>query len=113
DLDVEVVIEDGSRRTLARYGPPCPARRPHVDIPVVREGTMLGRVVFGINRPTPFFPGRFLVPLLIGALVLWGASGRIARRLTWPLWELARVTREIGAGNLARRARLGWHMPGE
>ena len=38
--------------------------------------------------------------------MLWGASGRIARRVTRPYVELARVAQEIGAGNLASRFSL-------
>jgi two-component system OmpR family sensor kinase len=46
-------------------------------------------------------------------MVLWAASGAIARRLSRPLGELARVANELGAGNLAARARLGRHHHGE
>jgi two-component system OmpR family sensor kinase len=44
-------------------------------------------------------------------VVLWMASGRIARRIARPLYELLRVTEEIGAGRLSARARLPhWRM---
>lgn len=46
-------------------------------------------------------------------LSLWGASGIIASRLTRPLAELVRVTRQIGEGNLKSRARLGRAQHGE
>ena len=39
-------------------------------------------------------------------LMLWGISGRIARRVTRPYVELARVAQEIGAGNLDARGSL-------
>ena len=58
-------------------------------------------------------PRGLLFALVAAALVLWAASGIIARRLTRPLNELVRVTQAIGAGDLAARARLGWHQAGE
>lgn len=43
---------------------------------------------------------------LVGVLVvLWVASGAIARKLARPIAEVARVAEEIGAGNLASRVR--------
>lgn len=48
-------------------------------------------------------------PLIAGGLVLWMASGVIAWRLTRPLVELIRVTREIGDGKLESRLELGHH----
>lgn len=45
-----------------------------------------------------------LVPLLA---VVWGASGMIARRLSRPAVELARVANELGSGNLSARTALG------
>lgn len=45
-----------------------------------------------------------LTPLLI---LMWGASGMIARRLSRPAVELARVAAELGSGNLAARTALG------
>ncbi len=47
------------------------------------------------------------IPLIAGALVLWAGSGVIAWRLTRPLGELIRVTREIGDGRLDARLDLG------
>jgi signal transduction histidine kinase len=49
------------------------------------------------------------IGLFAGALVLWVASGGIARRLARPVDELLRVAREIGQGNLAARMRLRRH----
>jgi two-component system, OmpR family, sensor kinase len=43
-------------------------------------------------------------------LMLWGVSGKIARRLTLPFVELARVAQEIGRGNLS--ARYAFHRHG-
>ncbi len=44
-----------------------------------------------------------LVPLLA---VVWVASGMIARRLSRPAFELARVAGELGSGNLSARTAL-------
>lgn len=54
----------------------------------------------GLWMPTP------LVLVGVSALLLWAAAGRIARRLTRPLEELARVAREIGDGRMDARVRL-------
>jgi two-component system OmpR family sensor kinase len=56
----------------------------------------------GDHRP----PGERLWPLLIFGVMLWGASGRLAHRLTRPYTELARVASEIGAGKLSARYAL-------
>ena len=49
--------------------------------------------------------------ILLGLFVvmLWGVSGKIARRLTRPFLELARVAQEIGKGNLGARYALSRH----
>ena len=46
------------------------------------------------------------------AMLLWGISGRVARRLARPLQELTAVARELGEGRLDRRAALRF-APGE
>ena len=40
------------------------------------------------------------LPFVVAGFVLWMMSGRIARRIARPLYELLRVTEEIGAGRL-------------
>jgi signal transduction histidine kinase len=45
--------------------------------------------------------------------VLWTFSGILARKLAWPLWELARAVKEFGSGNLERRAHVHRHAPAE
>jgi signal transduction histidine kinase len=54
-----------------------------------------------------------LVAVLVSATILGIASWAVAARLGRPLADLARVTSEIGQGNLKSRARLGWHEAGE
>jgi len=51
--------------------------------------------------------------LLLSGAMLWAASGRIARRLARPLWELSRVAQDIGSGRLSSRMHLRPHGPGE
>jgi signal transduction histidine kinase len=46
---------------------------------------------------------------VLSGAVLWIASGIIAWRLTAPLFQVIRVTREIGAGKLKSRLALGRH----
>ena len=58
-------------------------------------------------------PFNLLLGLVAAASVVWAASGLVARRLTRPLAELERVTRAIGAGDLAARVRLSRHQTGE
>lgn len=46
-------------------------------------------------------------------VTLWAATAKLTRRLTRPLQDLTRVTREIGSGKLESRVRLGHHHRGE
>ena len=52
-------------------------------------------------------PGRVrqLVPFFVAGLVLWMMSGKVARRIARPLYELVQVTQQIGAGRLSAPAR--------
>lgn len=45
--------------------------------------------------------------------VLWTFSGILARKLAWPLWELARAVKDFGSGDLRRRAHVHRHAPSE
>jgi signal transduction histidine kinase len=54
----------------------------------------------------------FLPVILLGG-ALWAASGAIARRLSRPLGDLARVAQEIGAGKLSSRVPLDCDRHGE
>jgi two-component system OmpR family sensor kinase len=55
---------------------------------------------------------RLCVFFLAGS-VLWSFSGMLARRLAWPLWELARAAKDFGSGDLRRRARVPARAPSE
>src|SRR6185503_17133804 len=51
-------------------------------------------------------PWRSTLLFAVPALVLWSAAGRIARRISRPLYELTRVAQEIGEGDFSARASL-------
>ncbi|MEO6420538.1 MAG: HAMP domain-containing sensor histidine kinase, partial [Polyangiaceae bacterium] len=53
------------------------------------------------------------LPIFIGIVALWGASGAIARRLTRPLAQVARVAEDIGKGKLDSRIHVSRHHRGE
>jgi signal transduction histidine kinase len=52
-------------------------------------------------------PGRAVFLFGFPAMLLWTAAGRIARRISRPIYELTRAAQELGQGNLAARASLG------
>jgi len=58
-------------------------------------------------------PGRAVFLFGIPALCLWIAAGRIARRISRPIYELTRAAQELGQGNFAARAPLGQRSVGE
>jgi signal transduction histidine kinase len=62
--------------------------------------------VFHFAAPGPGAGWHRAVPLLVFGVILWGTSGRLARRLSRPYSELARVASEIGAGKLSSRYEL-------
>ena len=53
-------------------------------------------------------PWRSVLMFGLPALALWSAAGRIARRVSRPLYELTRVAQAIGEGNFGARASLEW-----
>lgn len=59
---------------------------------------------------TPWKP---VAILFASGATLWALSGLIARRLARPLAHVADVARDIGAGKLSTRVKLGRHRGGE
>ena len=110
-LDVELRGADGT--LLASYGQPC--SRPYKgEIEVEREGRRVGSVrVCGVERQMPRFTWRHFVGVWIAAMVLWGASGKVAKRLARPLDQLAAAARALGEGKLSTRADLRGSIPDE
>jgi two-component system OmpR family sensor kinase len=106
----DIQVEDASGKVLVVTGAPC-ERGFELE---VKDGERRLGTVLACRKARPHAGvATLLAALAAAALVLWGASAFIARRLTRPLDELERVTREIGAGNLAARVRLGRHQTGE
>ena len=56
---------------------------------------------------------RVIITVVIVGAVLWSMSGKIARRIAQPLYELVHVAKEIGAGHLKARARVPMWRIGE
>jgi two-component system OmpR family sensor kinase len=111
DLDVDLTLGDGMGAVLSTAGEHC--ARPWLDVPVRRKGMLLGSVKICAQRHAPFSGRRVGFALLLAGALIWGASGKIARRLSRPLWTLAQAARELGAGNLSARVALRRHEPGE
>jgi len=109
-MDLDVIVRDGTGQELATHGSCDHARW---NVPVVRGTQTLGSVTVCFERHHTGFPWRFALPFLLACLVLWGLSGKVARRLAQPLQDVARVAQEIGAGNLGSRALLHPGQPGE
>jgi two-component system, OmpR family, sensor kinase len=102
-------LEDANHESLAHYGPPL--LHSHLLVPVRVEGALVGyvRVDTTPTRHGEWWAVAAVLLLLFGTL--WGAAGRIARRIAWPLAELTRVARALGEGQLSARAEV--HGKGE
>jgi two-component system OmpR family sensor kinase len=106
DLDLDLTLRDPNGVTLGEYGS-APCRKAEVRVPVYSEGgPQQGYVDVCFERGHGRHAGQVILPLLVFGVLLWGASGRLARRLTRPYSELARVASEIGAGKLSSRYAL-------
>jgi len=70
-----------------------------------------GLVASAVSHRTGW--GRGFVTFVVAGMVMWMMSGGIARRIARPLYNLVRVTRDIGAGNLSARAELPHWQVGE
>jgi two-component system OmpR family sensor kinase len=109
-LEIGVTIEAPDGTELDHVGPMC-THRSYAVVDVFEGDRLLGRVRGCVEGRKPPLP--FLSALIAAAFTLWVASAWIAHRLTRPLGELVRVTKEIGAGKLSARVRLGRHQAGE
>jgi two-component system, OmpR family, sensor kinase len=107
DLEVSLILTSADQRQLASFGPPCRAAAMTASI-TAADGSPLGSVA-ACARPERWSSrgrGFFIAPLFVLFIALWAASGAIARRISRPLWEVARVAQEIGAGKLSSRVHL-------
>lgn len=106
-----------------RHGPPAPLRvrwRHFCGVSLRRRLFIwFGATIFvtamlnlGLVRLALHSSLRGRVPaalfLVVPLVVLWAASGKIARRIARPLSALVDVARDIGAGQMGARARLHW-----
>ncbi|MCC7540356.1 MAG: HAMP domain-containing histidine kinase [Deltaproteobacteria bacterium] len=110
DLDVAVHLRDVRGRSLGRFGPRCPRAQWSLPIgdPVPR-----GVVELCVPRRGGIPLWRLLLPLVVGVVVLWAITGKIARKIARPLGSLTAVTRDLGDGKLKSRVQLSRHEPGE
>jgi signal transduction histidine kinase len=91
---------------------PADCRGWQQSLDVRRGEVLLGQVRACLHRAN-FGAATLLLVLAAVCLVLWTAAALVARRITRPLSLLIGATREIGAGNLSARVRLGRHQGGE
>jgi signal transduction histidine kinase len=106
DLDLDLTLRDPEGKSLGAFGA-APCTKAEASVPVYGEGgPSKGSVDVCFERGHGRHAGQVVLPLLVFGVMLWGASGRLARRLTRPYSELARVASEIGAGKLSSRYAL-------
>lgn len=91
--------EEGAVTSCQRFSRP-------ERVPVRRGETTLGEVRLCGMRSGAEEIWRGALALLIAGVVVWAASGKIARRLARPHAELARVAHDIGSGNLKSRMKI-------
>ncbi|HKY40873.1 MAG TPA: HAMP domain-containing sensor histidine kinase [Polyangiaceae bacterium] len=109
-FNASIVMRDAQGRTLESAGGEC--RSGGMEIDVRRGGVLLG-MVRGCMHDQRFPWWGVPATLFAAFLTIWAATAKLARRLTRPLQDLTRVTREIGEGKLESRVRLGHHHKGE
>lgn len=103
NFDVGVRVEAGEgreRATIVEVGPRC--SRPWV-VPVRGDARLRGAVSICSSRGALRRALRFALPALAACLVLWAASGFLARRLARPLHRVAQMAERVGAGDLSAR----------
>jgi two-component system OmpR family sensor kinase len=105
-------LVDAEGTELYRTGPDdCRGAAARLDVPGPSGRLGSVRACLRGYRHTGALTG--LLVLFSAGGVLWTAAALVARRLTRPLLLLIDTTREIGAGNLSARVRLGRHQGGE
>jgi signal transduction histidine kinase len=110
-FEVDLTLRDAGKKPIEQLGPGC--KKPEFTVPILRGTATLGTLEVCIDKRRRVPGLTFVLAIAAACLSLWGASGALARKLTRPLSDLIRVTREIGSGNLVSRVRLGRHHMGE
>jgi signal transduction histidine kinase len=110
ELELDIAVVDTSGQVLVQSGARC--RHP-MTADVKRGHVLLGRVEACGERTRAGAAWRVALAFCAAGLVLWMASGAVARRLSRPYFELARVAQDLGNGKLSSRVRLGNHSHGE
>jgi HAMP domain-containing protein len=110
-FDVSLQVKDTQGHLLDSMGDACSS--PAVTVDVERQGRALGTVQGCFRQERGFRWTAVLTTLLAAFLTIWAATAKLTRRLTRPLRDLTRVTREIGEGKLESRVRLNHHHKGE
>ena len=98
NMGVRVAAPDGA--TLSSAGSACMGG---TTTSIEKNGQTLG--VVHVCQDRAHGP-RFFLPMFVAVVMLWAASGAIARRLVRPLSELSRVAEDIGEGRLKSRVHL-------
>jgi signal transduction histidine kinase len=109
-FDAAIRVEDVNGTVLDRVGGEC--KKDAVQIDVERGGHALGSVHGCLHQYHTHWTGVMLT-LFAAFLTIWAATAKLSRRLTRPLQDLTRVTRELGEGKLESRVRLGHTHRGE
>ncbi|HEX2875426.1 MAG TPA: HAMP domain-containing sensor histidine kinase [Polyangiaceae bacterium] len=109
-FDASVRVEDVAGKRLDSVGGACVKEA--VSIRVERDGRALGTVHGCLRRYNTHWAG-VAVTLMAAFFTIWAATAKLTRKLTRPLQDLTRVTREIGEGKLESRVRLGYTHRGE
>jgi len=110
-FEVDLTLRDASKIPVEQIGPGC--KKPEFTVPILRGTATIGTLEVCIDKRRRVPGLTFVLAIAAACLSLWAASGALARKLTRPLSDLIRVTREIGSGNLVSRVRLGRHHMGE
>ena len=112
DFEVKVELRDAAGAPIAPFAGPCARPTFSTRVTPASSPAPAGevRVCLDPHRSGPRWSG---LALFVACVVLWAASGRIARRLARPLDELARVAGDLGRGRLDSRVKLGCHEHGE
>lgn len=100
EFDGPVRLRDPQGRALLSTGGEC--RRPHWHSASVGDPSRPLATLDTCPKPGP--PPHLLITAGLMLVTLWGAAGLLARRLSRPLEEVARIAEEINGGNLQAAA---------